>query len=284
MENTENKTSETQAIVDLARAIRPSELCSDSQTSHIKRYALPPGWTEKVFDEEKLLEQPYRKNGSIALDDDDSFIAYINRHKIVDLSTIYCLADYENSRIDFKCIINDHGAPQDGQQWRDHCAAYQPEFSEEWRRWVGGNKRQLSQLEFAMFIEENLNDVAAPEGMPTGSQLLEMATSFQANQDMRFKSAIRLQNGGVNMSFVQNDDNQTLATMQMFEKISIGIPVFWNGDAYQITARLRYRVREGRLNFWYELIRSDKTLEHATKQLIEKIKLETGIPLYFGRT
>lgn len=85
------------------------------------------------------------------------------------------------------------------------------------------------------------------------------------------------------MSFVQDDDNQTLATMQMFEKVAIGIPVFWNGDAYQITARLRYRVREGKLTFWYELIRSDKTLEHATKQLIEKIKLGTALPLYFGR-
>lgn len=284
MENTENKTSETQAIIDLAQAIRPAELCSISQTSHIKKYALPPGWTEKVFDEEGLLEQPHRKNGSVSLDDDGSFISYINRHKIDDLSTIYCQADYKESKVAFKCIINDHGASRDGQQWRDHCAVYQPKFSEEWSRWIGGNKRQFTQLEMALFIEENLQDIAAVDGYPTGQQLLEMATSFQANQDMRFKSAIRLQNGGVNMSFVQDDDNQTLAQMKIFEKIAIGIPVFWNGDAYQITARLRYRVREGKLTFWYELIRSDKTLEHATKQLIDKIKLETGIPLYFGRT
>lgn len=283
MDNLEIKNSETQAIIDLAQSIRPAELYSDSQKSHIKRYALPPGWTEKIFDEEKLLEQPHRKSGSILLDDDDSFIAYINRHKIEDYSTIYCQADYKESKVNFNCVINDHGGDQFDQQWRDHAALYQPEFSEEWRRWIGGNKRQLSQLEFAMFIEENLNDIAAPEGMPTGSQLLEMALSFQANQDLRFKSAIRLQNGGVNMSFVQDDDNQTLATMQMFEKVAIGIPVFWNGDAYQITARLRYRVREGKLTFWYELIRSDKTLEHATKQLIEKIKLGTALPLYFGR-
>lgn len=281
MENTDNKQSETQAIIDLAASITPVDIGSHD---HMKRIALPNGWSLQEKNNESLLPTPVRKTGSIKLDDDDSFIAYINRHKISDLSTIYCQADYKESKVEFKCIINDHGAPKDGQQWRDHCAGYQPEFSEEWRRWTGGNKRQLSQIEFAMFIEENLNDVAAPEGMPTGNQLLEMALSFQANQDMRFKSAIRLQNGGVNMSFVQDDDNQTLATMQMFEKIAIGIPVFWNGDAYQITARLRYRVREGRLTFWYELIRSDKTLEHATKQLIEKIKLETGIPLYFGRT
>ena len=85
------------------------------------------------------------------------------------------------------------------------------------------------------------------------------------------------------MSFVQDDDNQTLAQMKLFEKIAIGIPVFWNGDAYQITARLRYRVKEGRLTFWYELIRHDKVLEDATKTLINKIQDATGVPLYFGR-
>lgn len=84
------------------------------------------------------------------------------------------------------------------------------------------------------------------------------------------------------MSFVQDDDKQTLATMQMFDKISIGIPVFWNGAAYQITARLRYRVKEGQLHFWYELIRPDKILEDATKTLISHIKGETDVPLYFG--
>ena len=153
----------------------------------------------------------------------------------------------------------------------------------EWNRWTGNDTEPLSQTGFAMFIEDNLADIAAVEGMPTGQQLLEMATSFQANQDMRFKSAVRLQNGGVNMSFVQDDDNQTLAQMKLFEKIAIGIPVFWNGDAYQITARLRYRVKEGRLTFWYELIRHDKVLEDATKTLINKIQDATGVPLYFGR-
>lgn len=85
------------------------------------------------------------------------------------------------------------------------------------------------------------------------------------------------------MSFVQDDDNQTLTTMKLFEKIAIGIPIFWGGDAYQITARLRYRVKEGRLTFWYELIRPDKILEDATKTLINKIKVSTGVPLFFGQ-
>lgn len=112
--------------------------------------------------------------------------------------------------------------------------------------------------------------------------MLEMALSFEANQDMRFKSAIRLQNGGVQMSFVQDDDDQTLQKMQLFERFAIGIPVFWNGDAYRIEARLRYRVRDGKLTFWYDLLRQDKVLEAATKTVIEQIRTNTGNPFFFG--
>jgi len=32
------------------------------------------------------------------------------------------------------------------------------------------------------------------------------------------------------------------------------------------------------------MIRADKVIEDATKTMIEKIKSETGLPLYFGKT
>lgn len=41
-------------------------------------------------------------------------------------------------------------------------------------------------------------------------------------------------------------------------------------------------MRDGKLTFWYELIRQDKVLEAATKTLIEKIRDETQKPFFFG--
>ena len=68
----------------------------------------------------------------------------------------------------------------------------------------------------------------------------------------------------------------------MFDRFQIGVPVFWGGEAYRVDARLRYRVKDGKLIFWYELIRDDKVLEAATTTMIEAIKLGTGQPTYFG--
>lgn len=180
-EDLEITNSETQAIVDLASKIQPIEIASHA---HIKRVALPPGWRLDENDDEKLLPRPSMKSGTIDLDDLDSLTSYINRHKIQDQTTIYCKANYRQGHVKFSCIINDDEGRPDGQQWRNHIARYNPEFSEEWTRWTGANREPHSQIGFATFIEDNLVDIAAIEGMPAGQQLLEMALSFQANQDM----------------------------------------------------------------------------------------------------
>lgn len=248
----------------------------------LRSFALPPGWTHEEIDDEKRMPKPRRKTARISTNDADSFTDYIKRHGSLADSTIWCQADYSAGKVKFKAILNDHGEEETSPAWRDHTANFAPEFSEEWKRWNSKNKQPFTQAEFAAFIEENLKDVAALENCPSGGAMLEMALSFEANQDMRFKSAIRLQSGGVQMNFVQSDDDQTIAKMQMFDRFSLGMPVFGNGDAYQLDARLRYRVRDGKLTFWFELIRQDKVLEAATKTIIEKIRDKTGNPFFFG--
>jgi uncharacterized protein YfdQ (DUF2303 family) len=266
----------------LAREMKqPVEIACELD-SDLKRVALPPGWTLIEKDDSKLRDAPLRKVARVKLLDAESFIEYVKRHGSLTDSTIWCVADYKQGKVSFRAIINDHGEQADEPAWRDHLATFVPEFSEEWTRWTSQHKHHFTQTEFAAFIEDNLKDIASVDGSPTGSQMLEMALAFEANQDMRFKSAIRLSNGGVQMSFVQDDDAQTLQKMQAFERFSIGLPVFWGSEAYQVDAKLRYRVREGKLTFWFELIRQDKVLEAATGTLIGVIREKTGNPFFFG--
>lgn len=106
----------------------------------------------------------------------------------------------------------------------------------------------MTQAEFATFIEDNLADIAGSDGLPSGADMLRMSIDFEAKQDMRFKSALRLQSGGVDLAFVQQEDNGTLEKMKLFDRFAIGVPVFWGDAAYRVEARLRYRVREGKLS------------------------------------
>lgn len=279
IDKTESNIAET-----LAREMKTPIEIGSNPDSNVRRIATPPGWNLKEFDDEKLLATPRRKQARVMLDDKESFIDYIKRHGSLADSTIWCKANYKEGKVSFIAILNDHGENEAQAAWRDHQAKFRPEFSEEYSRWISQNKQPMSQTDFAKFLEDNLKDIVSQDDvtLPTGAQMLNMALSFEANQENRFKSAIRLQNGGIQMTFVQDDDQQTIANMQMFERFAIGIPVFWNGDAYRIDARLRYRQRDGKLTFYYELIRSDKTLEAAAKTLIQELRDKTGNPFFFG--
>lgn len=253
------------------------------ERDNVSLIAVPDKFRIEANDFEHLLTSPRRKKAKIKLTDTESFADYVAAHKIDTLTTVYCAADYAEGKVEFLSVINDHAGTPDGQQWRDHTALYKPEKSVEWLRWSESDRKPHNQIEFAVFIEDNLDDIANVDGMPTRSELLQMVLHFEANQDSRLKQHARLQNGGIELNFVSQDDEQTIQKMKMFEKISIGIPVFHGDkDIYRIDARLRYRIREGKLTFWYEMIRPDKVLEAATKQMIDTIKTGTGIPFYFG--
>jgi uncharacterized protein YfdQ (DUF2303 family) len=242
--------------------------------------ALPDGW--RLQDTEEIDEAPRRKKAAVKMDDDAGYIDYLKRHGSVDTTTIWCNADYEKGLIDYTGVLNDHAGAEVGQEWRDHIASFTPEKSVEWKRWIGKNTGPMDQVEFATFIEDNLADIATAEGFPTGTDMLHMSTNLEITQDSSIKSAIRTQSGGVRISYVEDANAETAKFMDVFSQFAIGIPVFRGGEAYQVNARLKYRLNGGKLKFWYELIRADKVMEASARTLTEKILAQTGFPIFHG--
>jgi uncharacterized protein YfdQ (DUF2303 family) len=267
----------------LAQEMRePVELAPPGLAAH--RIALPEGWNLAERDDEKMLPAPRRKTGLFTLLDADSFVTYTNRHARAEQTTVWCDANYTEGRVSFTSVINDHAAGVDAQEWRDFRALYAPRFSQEWKAWNAGDETKQSQFDFASFIEENLHDIVSVDGSPSGSEMLSMALSMETKQDVKFKSSIRLQTGGVELQYSDKEDDATLQKMKLYERFTIGLPVYWGTDAYQLSARLRYRVRDQKLTLWYELIRPDKVLEDATKTMIDQIRvgLNADVPFFYG--
>ena len=72
-------------------------------------------------------------------------------------------------------------------------------------------------------------------------------------------------------------------TMSIPEQFTIGVPVFENGDKWQVDVRFRYRIEEGgRLTMWLELVRPHKTIETAVKELRQQIGEKTGLQVLNG--
>ena len=119
--------------------------------SRVPFVVLPAGC--EVEDIEKLLPSPTRKRADVSVTTTDSFIAYSKKHGSLDECVIYAEVDAEKSKCILRALMNDNGA--DHPKWRDHRCTFAPALAIEWSRWIGSNKKQMNQADFATWLEDN---------------------------------------------------------------------------------------------------------------------------------
>jgi uncharacterized protein YfdQ (DUF2303 family) len=136
----------------------------------------------------------------------------------------------------------------------------------------------MAQVDFMRFLEDNLQDITSP----AGAVLLTAARNFEAHSDAKFKSATNLDNGSVVFNYTENvNEVAQEGKISLPTAFEITIPVFDGGDPYVIEARLRYRVGQGGMVLWYELVKTHKILEHAFNKVRDQIIAALpAVPVY----
>lgn len=232
-------------------------------------------------DLEVHLAHPRATNATATFSDAESFLAYMHRHA-TEGSVVWCSFDPQTFALSFTGVVDEHVKGTAG--WRRHKAKFAPDMSAEWKAWKGKDRGSFEQVAFAEWIQDHQEDISASNSLPTSIQMLEMATNFVMNENRSLKSAVRLQSGGVNLTYVADADTNTVEQMKLFEFFGLAIPVF-HGDrlASSITARLKYRNNSGKLTFAYELQRADKAHKAAAEDLIKAVREGLGTtPLLMG--
>lgn len=273
------KIDNIQTVLKVSAAAADIRITQQGPGGEIPFIALPDDYS--VHNLENLLPAPTRKYANVATTDATSFIDYLNKHAVKGVSTIYASVDTEKSFCHLIAVIDDNA--EIIAHWRDHTCFFTPKQSVEWGRWLGKNKTPMKQVEFAAWLEDNLPDIASVSNMPTGAEILAMALAFEANSEKRLRSKINLQNGGVRFEFVEDEDKDTRTSMEVFQRFTLGLPVFdGSKDAYPIEARLKYRDKGGELTFWYELIRPDRVFKTAVTDELSNIKQGTSLEVLYG--
>lgn len=234
----------------------------DPQAQHAA--LVPEGYS--LEDLERFHDQPRRTRQHVAIHNATDFGLYITRFKL-DETTVY--ADLENTR--FTAVIDHHGA--DHADWGQHRATYACPHSRSWKTWTSADGKAMRQADFAKFIEDNLPDVQAP----SGSDILTISRTLEAKKKVDFESGVRLDNGEVQITF--NEEIKGTAgkgTIEIPETFELGIPVFEGGDHYALTARLRYRINDGQLVMWFDLLRPERLLEDAFANTLAQIRRDIG--------
>ncbi len=244
---------------------------------------IPEGY--KLESLEDLLPVPRRISQNVVLHDADSFIAYVNEFGCIPTTHIFFSVETE----EFEAVIDYHTPERDGTDspllcaqtpgWCDHTAKFKPRRSPEFTTWMNQNRKAMKQVDFARFLEDNIPDVVEPPS----AELLSIALTFEAKKSVEFSSGVRLNNGQIQFQYDEIvRGTAQKGTMEIPESFTLGIPIHVNGPAYRIPVRLRWRLAEGKVEFWYEIVRPHRFVEDALKEIRERMSTETEIPVLAG--
>jgi|13_taG_2_1085334.scaffolds.fasta_scaffold24419_3 uncharacterized protein YfdQ (DUF2303 family) len=262
---------------------------------------LPTGKTLKsvkpLFDEYR--DKPERRTGTAALYDLSSFIAYVNRFKDED-SAIFANNDINNPSL--TGIIDYHKAGYDGDpRYCMHKAVYNFPLSKEWQAWLNYDGQSFTQSDFAAFLEDRIGDVVHPSdgdesaneeleklsallggNFASPNKLFSLSKELHVNEEVRVKNSVNLSSGESKIIYETEHRDESGMPIEVPNMFLIVVPVFETGDLYRVAVRLRYKVRDGKITWFYNLYRIENTFDNAFDGACKTAKEETGLPLYVG--
>lgn len=205
-------------------------------------------------DLETLLAAPRRARGTVVVHEPADFAGYVQQMEN-EATTVW--ADDEALRV--TAVFNDHTADTAG--WRDHTAVLEIRRDPDWQSWINRDNVLSGQTEFAEHLEDQARVIVEPDA----ATMLEVATSFHARRGAAFSRAARLDSGDVQLSWNEETTASAGASGQLEvpRVFTLRLAPLVGVDPIEIVARLRYRIKDGRLGIGYKLDRPDTAERNA---------------------
>lgn len=253
------------------------------------------GKSPEIIDQRKFLEAwrtaPERRRGTAKVTTLQSFIDLANRHKD-DGSAIFAQTNWPAPAL--TAIIDYHTLGHDA-RFADHKIHYAFPLTEEFKAWIGANGKGMSQTDFATFIEDRIADLAAPMDaeiieyeklfrtkFAIPSEMVELSRGLQVRVAATVKQNVMLQSGEGEIVFTeehQNDRGEKIVVPGLF---MLSVPAFIDGESVRIPARLRYRVKDGKIIWAFYLYKWEEWLRVRVKNDLDQAAKETSLPAFEG--
>lgn len=269
---------------------------------------VPVGWdrnNQRVLSLKESIEafrlRPQRRTGTADMQTLASFIKLVQRHQDGD-SAVFADLDWRAPK--FTAVIDYHGqaVETDGEapathepRWLRHRIAYAFPLSDPWKAWVEQNSVPMKQDAFAAFIEDHIAEVSAPTEAEQKEyeatfrtriadpfEIMTLSRGLAVSVDAKVGRSILLQSGEGEIAFeeVHRDGaGQKLTVPGLF---MLSVPVFFRGAHVRFPVRLRYRVANGQVVWFYQIWRPDEFVTAAVQKDLDAVRVETGLPAYEG--
>jgi uncharacterized protein YfdQ (DUF2303 family) len=257
--------TDTDAIIESAHATgvphEPPGLCEGAPV-----VVLPKGYTATPVP--GWRKQPIRASGTVQCETLESLCRYVLEFKTLDSRVFVSM-----QKGVVTAVLDYHASDGTTGGWCEHRCTLVPIKSDAFERWEKVNGKPMSQSEFALFLENNLQHIFEP----SGADLLGIINAFEVDGAMSFSKVQRLQDGSVKMAF-SNETRAKSGDVNVPTKFAISVPMFLGDDAIPITARLRYRLGAGGdLKLWFELEELPEARMRAFNAMVARIAQVTEI-------
>lgn len=234
---------------------------------------------QRVEDLAKFLPRPREIDEKISFSRAVGFVLYVKRFA---QSSAVVFAKEET----FCAMLDYHTMEQAA--WCRHVVKYSPRRSPEWLAWENQQGKAMTQQAFALFLEENIENIEAPNG----GELLGLIRTFYANVTKKFTSVLD-DNGQVASLKFQKDVTTTAGANQadvpkeltIVLRPYLGIEgIEMNPEALRLKARISYEIADdgSGLKFQYKILSFDRAKELGFLALCDAIKAKTELSLYLG--
>ncbi|MFI6814456.1 DUF2303 family protein [Nonomuraea sp. NPDC050328] len=276
--------TENDAVIEIAQhAARAQAQATELEPG--KLYAFPTEHGPELVDlaspaYTSRLAAPQRKTGDTIVTNVASYAAYYTKHADDDSETYV-----DVTRRTITTILDAH--TKDGPRWGHHRLHLRLATTDSWNAWLANDRKQLTQREFAEFIEDHLADIREP----AAADMLEIASTFQAKTKVSFASATRLSTGDTNLVWEETTDATAGAKGNLkvptsfkiaIQCLDLPIPEGEDPVVYGIEARFRYRVERGQLYVTYLLGDPAAVLRDAVLSVVKQVEEGLGIEVLHG--
>lgn len=202
----------------------------------------------------------------------DSLVDYLTKYKGADTTLFADIA--ANALVG---AIDYHGATQAG--LNVHQATMKLPFSLEWQLWSGIDGKDLSQLEFARFLEENAIDVVDPDA----ATLLETVRDLQAVEIENTSARARTETDHIDISFEHSVNAVTQSgKLSIPKSFKLMIPVYFGEPPTLITGALRWNKIQGQIKFGIKLLRAEQARIDEFKRVVGDIAERSELRAVYG--
>jgi uncharacterized protein YfdQ (DUF2303 family) len=262
------------------------KVLDDMAPGSIPYAIVPEGATKESLEE--FLPRPARMKAEVYVATADSFISYVER-----FATPSTVVRYSNGNVrtgkapKIEAVLDYHGASaivrsttespkverisQGDPAWRSHSVALTATCSEEFSLWVGSNAKRMSQDDFARFLEDRSLEITNP----SGAEIYTLVGDFKATAAVAVNQAVQLKNGTVQVGYSNVVSGKSgSGTLEFPERMTLSMSIFYGELPEEFPVRLRFRIKDQRLEFWYEIENPVQLAQKAAEQIKRRIEHE----------